>query len=178
MIDACFIHSGRCLSRNSSANIPELTTSWCSISRTVRRNVIIDHGGCPLRAAINSSHCSLWTPAERYTVSQRPFTSIWIYSHPTASCFVFWLLPVLRMIFKSVSWVICLVAALGALRWTNWCLRSPCVPMIGIPDVVPANRLDLDPLSPGWGGSVSMIWWCGIGEKDDNEKKWEALRTI
>jgi hypothetical protein len=23
-----------------------------------------------------------------------------------------------------------------------------------------------------------MGWWCGIGEEDDNEKKWEVLRNI
>jgi len=45
-------------------------------------------------------------------------------------------------------------------------------------DVAPANRPNLDPLLPGWGGGVSMICWVGIGEEDDNEKKWEALRTI
>jgi hypothetical protein len=38
-------------------------------------------------------------------------------------------------------------------------------------DVVPANQLDLDVLSPGCGGWESIICWCGIGEEDDNEKK-------
>jgi len=45
-------------------------------------------------------------------------------------------------------------------------------------DVAAANRLDIDLLSPGWGGWVSMICWCGIGEEDDNKKKWEVLRAI
>jgi len=45
-------------------------------------------------------------------------------------------------------------------------------------DVAPANLSVFDPLSPGGGGSVSVMCWCGIGEKDDNERKWEALRTI
>jgi len=45
-------------------------------------------------------------------------------------------------------------------------------------DVAPANRPVFDPLSPGGGGCVSMMCWCGIGEEDDNERKWEALRTI
>jgi len=44
-------------------------------------------------------------------------------------------------------------------------------------DVVPANWHDLDPLSPGRGGCVFMMCWCGTGEEDDNEKKWEVLRT-
>jgi len=33
-------------------------------------------------------------------------------------------------------------------------------------------------LSPGGDGCVCMICWYGIGEEDDNEKKWEVLRTI
>jgi len=45
-------------------------------------------------------------------------------------------------------------------------------------DVVPTNRLDLDLHSSGWGGCVSMICCSGIGEEDDNEKKWEVLRNI
>jgi len=45
-------------------------------------------------------------------------------------------------------------------------------------DVVPAKRLEFDPLSNGWGCCVSMISWCGIGEEDDNEKKWDVLRTL
>jgi len=45
-------------------------------------------------------------------------------------------------------------------------------------DKAPANRLDMDPLRPGWGGYVSMICWCGIGVEDDNEKKLEVLRII
>jgi len=76
------------------------------------------------------------------------------------------------------SWVVFLVDALAALRWTNWCLRSCCVPISNIFDEAPANQLDLDPLGPGWSGCVSMICWCGIDEEDDNEKKWEVLRII
>jgi len=155
-----------------------MTTTWCSTSRTMQKNASVDHGGFSLQVAMNWSHSSLLTPTVHYTVSWRQFTSIWILSHPTACCFLFLLLPVLETIFKCASWVICLVAALTASRWTNWCLCSCCVPMIAVFDVAPANRLDIDPLSPCWGGCVSMICWCGIGEEDDNEKKWEALRTI
>jgi hypothetical protein len=50
--------------------------------------------------------------------------------------------------------------------------------MIAVFHVSPANRVDFDQLAAGWGGCVSMICWCGIGEKDDNKKKWEVLRTI
>jgi len=103
VINACFVHSRGCLWGNSSAIIPELTTSRCSISRTLRKNAFVDHGGFPLQAAINLLRSSLRTPAVRYTVNWPPFASIWIYSHPTACCFLFFLLPVLRMIFKCAS---------------------------------------------------------------------------
>jgi len=178
VINACLVHSRGCLSRNSSVKIAELTTSWCSISRTVRTNAFVDHGGFPLLAAINSLHSSLRTPAVPYTVHWLPIASIRIHSHLTACCFLFFLLPVSRTIFKCASWVICLVAALAASRWTTLGLRSCCVPRISGFDVAPANLPVFDPLSPGGGGCVSMMCWCGIGEEDDNEMKWEALRTI
>jgi hypothetical protein len=52
------------------------------------------------------------------------------------------------------------------------------VPRIAIFDVTPANLPVFDWLTPSGDGCVSMIFWCGIGEKDDNKSKWEALRTI
>jgi len=177
VIKACFVHSQGRLSGNSSAKIPQLTTSWCSISRTVRINPFVDHRGFLLRAALNSLRSSLWTPAVGYSVNWLPFASIRIYSHPTVCYFLFLLLPVLRMIFKCASWVICLVATLAASQWTNLCLYSCCVPRISVFDVAPANLPVFDMLSPGWGGCVSIMCWCGIGEEDDNERKWEALRT-
>jgi len=175
---ACFIHLWGGLSGNSSAKIPELTTSWCSISLSVRKKAFLDHGGFPLRAAMNWLRRTLWTPAVRYTVYWPLSASIWIYSDPTACCFLFLLLPILRTIFKCASWVICLVAVLAASWWTNLCLRSFCVPIISVFDVAPANWPVFDPLSPGGGGWVSIMSWCRIEEEDDNERKWEALRTI
>ena len=50
--------------------------------------------------------------------------------------------------------------------------------MTDVFDVSPANWLDLNPLTAGWGDCISILCWCGIGEEDDNEKKWEVLRTI
>jgi len=44
--------------------------------------------------------------------------------------------------------------------------------------VSPTNWLDFDALAAGWGGCILMMCWCGMGEEDDNEKKWEVLRTI
>jgi len=178
VINPCFVHSQGCLSGNSSAKIPELTTSWYLISRNELINAFVDHGGFPLPAAINSLCSSLRTPAVRYTGNWPPIASIWIHLHPTACCFLSFLLPVLRTIFKCPSWVICLVAALAASRWTNLCLCSCWVPRISLFDVAPANLPVFDPLSPGGGGCVSMMCWCGTGEEDNNERKWEALRTI
>jgi len=178
VIKARFVHSQGRLSGNSSAKIPELTTSWCSIPRTVQTNAFVDHEGFPLRAAMNSLHNSLQTPAVRYTVYLPLITSIWIYSHPTACCFLFLLLPVLRTIFKCASWVICLVAASAASRWANMCLRSWCVPRMSVFVVPLANLPVFDLLSPGGGGCVSMMCWCEIREEDDNERKCDVLRTI
>jgi len=71
-----------------------------------------------------------------------------------------------------------LVAVSAASWWTDWCLHSCSVPMSDVLDLVPVNQLELDPLPPGGAGCVSMICWCGIGEGDDNERKWEGWRTI
>jgi len=79
---------------------------------------------------------------------------------------------------KWASWFIFLVGASAALRWTRWCLRARCVPFSDLFNVSPANRLDFNPLGAGWGGCVSMIHWGVIEEEDDNQKKWEVLRTI
>ena len=178
MITPCFVHSRGCLSGNSSVEIPELTTSWGSISRTVWTNAFVDNGGFLLWAAINLLRSSLLTPAVRYTVNWPPFASIWIYWHPTAYCVLFLLLRVLRTIFKWAFWVICVEVALAASRWTNLGLCSCCVQRMSVFDVAPANRPVFDLLSPCRGGYVSMMCWCGIGEEDHNERKWEALRNI
>jgi hypothetical protein len=45
-------------------------------------------------------------------------------------------------------------------------------------DEMPIVLLNSDPISPGLCVCVFMIWWGGIGEDDDNEKKWEVLRKI
>jgi len=45
-------------------------------------------------------------------------------------------------------------------------------------DEASAYRLYLDSVGPGGGGCVSMICWCGIGEEDDKEKKWDVLRIM
>jgi len=85
---------------------------------------------------------------------------------------------VLRTIVQCVSWVIYLVAALAVSWCTNVCLRCCCVPRIYVFDVAPANLPVFGALSPGGGGCVSMMCWFGIAVEDDNERKWEALRTI
>jgi len=178
VIEAYVVHSWGCLSRNSTTKIPELSPSWCSISQTVWTNALVNSGGFPVHSTIDCSHSSLRTHAVRYTTKWWPFTTVWIYSHPTACCFFYVLLPVLLTSFKCAFWVIVLVAALVVLRCTNWWLRSCCVPMSDVFDEAHANWFDLDQLSPVWVGCVSMICWSGIGEEDDNEKKWEVLRVI
>jgi len=157
VIKACFVHSRGFLSRISSARIPELTTSWCSISPTVRTNACADHGCFLLQAATSWSRSSLRTSTVRYTINSRRFTMICICLHPTACCFLFLLLPVLWTIFKWASWVIFLVAASAASRWTCWCLHCCCFPMSDVFDVSPANRLDFDPLAAGWDDCDSVI---------------------
>jgi hypothetical protein len=178
VIRACFVHSWCCISGNSSAKITELTTSSCLILQTVRINAFGDYGGFQLRATTILWRSTLRTHAVCYTVNWPQFPSIWIYSHPTASCFIFLPLPVLRTIFKCASWVQCLVAALAASWGTSLYLRCCCVRKIAVCDIRPANLPVFNPLSPGRGDCVSMMCWCGIGEEDDNERKWEALRTI
>jgi hypothetical protein len=69
------------------------------------------------------------------------------------------------------------VATLATSWFTNLCLCSCCVLRISVFDVAPANLPGFDPLSPGGGGCVFKMCWCGIGGEDDNEKKLEALRT-
>jgi len=157
VIKASFVPSWRYLSGCSSAEISALKTSWCSISLTEWRNIIVDHGRFPIRAAMNVSYSSLCTPTVRYMVNWRPFTMVWRYSHPTVWCFLFMLLPVIWTISNCASWVIFLVAAVAASWCTNWSLRSCCVPMSDLFDKAPANWLHLDPLTPGWRGCVSMI---------------------
>ena len=168
MIKLCFLHSWGWLQGNSAAIIPELTTSWCSILRNVRTITFNNHGGFLLLAAIHWSCSAPRTPTVHYMINWQPFTMIWIHSHPCVCGFLFLLLPDLRTMFECASWVICLVAILAQSLWTYWCLHSCCVPTIAVLDVAPANRLDFDPLPPGWGNCISMSCWCGIGEEDDN----------
>jgi hypothetical protein len=52
------------------------------------------------------------------------------------------------------------------------------VPLCDVAAETAIVRLDSDPVTPGGVVSVCMSWWCGIGEEDDNEKKWEVLRNI
>jgi hypothetical protein len=53
VIKSFFVDSRGCSLGNSSTNILELTTTSCSLSQTVQRNALVDHGGFPLLAAIH-----------------------------------------------------------------------------------------------------------------------------
>jgi len=178
VIEACFIHSERCLSGNSSAKIAELTKSWWPISRTVRTNAVLDNGGLPLVASMTLLRRARSTPAVSHTVNWPPFASLWIDPHPTACGFMFLLLPVLQTIFKCASWIICLVAALAASRLTNLYLHSCGVPRISIFDIAPANLPIINPLLPGGRSSVCIMCCCGIEDEDDNDRKLEPLSNI
>jgi len=83
---------------------------------------LVDHGGFPLQVAIHWSRSSFRTPAVCFIISWQLSTSIGLYSHPIACCFLFLQLPILRTILNCVSWVIFLVAGCAELRWTKWCL--------------------------------------------------------
>jgi hypothetical protein len=144
VIKPCFVHNQGCLSENWSANIPELISLWYSILQTVGNNALVHHAGFQLRAAINWSHSSQCIPVVWYTVQWRPLTTVWIHWHPSAKYFLFVLLQILRTIIQFTSWVIHLVAVLAALQWSNWCLRSRCVPIRDVFDKPSANWLEVD----------------------------------
>jgi len=158
--------------------MPELTTSWCSISHTVRTKGFLDYGGFPLRAARYLSCSSRHIPAVHYWINWRSYTMIWTCSHPIACCILFVQLLVVRTIFNWASCILFPVATLAASRWTNWCLHCCCEPSSDALDEAPVISLDSDPLSPVWGVCVAMTCWCGKGEEDDNRKKWEVLGNI
>jgi len=181
VIEACFIHSRGSLSRNSSAKIPELTTSWCSISRTVRTNAFVDLGGLLLQEVINLSRSSLHTPAVRYIVSWPSSTLTWIDSHLIARCFLFLLVPVLHTVFKCASWAIFSVATIAASQWTNWCLRCCSVSTGGVLLKAPVVRLDSAPSAPGWSVSGAMACCCGNVRKmitKRSGKCWRLYREL
>jgi len=141
-------------------------------------NAFIDHGGFLIHAAIYWSRSSLHIAAVYYAINWRPSTMIWTYSPPIVCCFLFMLHPVLQMILKCVSRVIFLVATSAALQWTNCCLRRCCAPSSNALYEAPVVSLDSDLPSYVWGVCVAMNCWCGKGEEDDNQKKWEVLRNI
>ena len=123
VVKACLVHSRGFLSLKSPTKIPELTTSWCSISRTVRTNALVDDWGFPLPAAINWSRSSLHTLAVCYIISWQPYTSIQLHIHPMGWCFILLRLLVLRTLVNCASWVIFSVAAFAGSQCTMRCLR-------------------------------------------------------
>jgi len=116
VIKAIFVHSRGCLSPNSSAKMSQLTTLWCSISRTVRIKAFVDLGGIPFRAARYWSRSSLCILAVHHPINWQQYTMIWTYSHPIAYCVLFVLCPVLGMIFN--------VCPGSCYWWLHWQLRG------------------------------------------------------
>jgi hypothetical protein len=45
-------------------------------------------------------------------------------------------------------------------------------------DETPVMQINSDSVSPGLGVYVSIIWWSGTGEEENNQKKWEVLSNI
>jgi hypothetical protein len=74
----------------------------CLISRTVRTNAFIFHGGFPLWALMNWSHSSLLTPAVCYTVGWLSSTSIWIGSHSITCCIFYTCCFLIYLLFSNV----------------------------------------------------------------------------
>jgi len=144
--------------------IPEQTTSRCSISRTVQTNALVQHGGFPLQAARSWSRSSGHTPAAWYISSWRSFTAIPLYLHPIGCCFLFLLLPVLRTIFNWASSVMSPVVAFAVSWWATWCLRCSSVSGGGVLEETPVVLLDFIPCSTCWGVCGAMICCSGSEE--------------
>jgi len=161
LVETCLVHSRGFLSLNSSAKIPELISSWCSISQTERTDAWVGHGCFALRAARNQSRSFLHTPAECYIISWRSSTSIRLYSDPIACCFLFLLLQVLHTIVDCACRVMVSVAAFAVSRWATWCLRCCWVSAGGVLEEAPVVLLDSVPSSSFWGVRGAMIGWCG-----------------
>jgi len=160
VVKALLVHSRWFLSLNLCAKIPDLTTSWWSISRTVRTNPLVNRGGFPLRAAINWSLSSLRTPAVCYIISWPPCTSIRLHLHLIECCLSFLLLAVLWTIGNCASRVLFSVAAFAASRWTQWCLCYSWVSAGGVSNETAVILLDSVPLSPCCGACGAMICCC------------------
>jgi len=164
VVNVCLVHSRAFLSLNSSVEIPELTTSSCSISQTVRPNALVDDRCFPLWAARNWSCSSLRTPAQCYIILWRSPTSSRVYSHPIVCCFLFLLLPVLRTIFMCASRVRFSVAAFAVSQWAKWCLGCSLVSAGGVLEEAPIVLLDSVPCSTCWGVCGAMICCSGSEE--------------
>ena len=144
--------------------IPELTTSWHSVWWTVRINALVDHGGLPIRAAMNWSHSSLRTPAVCYIINWRPCTLIWQHLHLIACCLLFLPSLILRTIFRCASRVMFVVAAFAVSQWSRWGLHCSWVSVVGVLEEAPVVLLKSVPPSPCWGDYGAMICCCGSEE--------------
>ena len=164
MVRACLVHSRGFLSLNSYAKIPELTTSWCSISRTLRIKALVKHGGFHLYAARTWSRSSLRTPAAWYIVSWRSSTLIRLYSHVITCWFLYLLLTDLQPIFNCESRVMFALAAFAVSQWAKWCLHCSLVPVGGVMEEAPVILLDSVPFSTCWGVCGAMICCSGCEE--------------
>ena len=117
-------------------------TSWYTILQTVWIKEFVDHGGLPLRAAINCSRSSLRTPAVYYIVSWPPSISIWCYSNLLTCCFV--------LLYVQYSVLFCNVSPASYLRWLqlqrHGGLTGVCVTAVSQPRAHSIKRPSLDSL--------------------------------
>jgi len=111
-------------------------------------------------------------------VIRRLSTAPWNFSHSIACWVISLLLQVLPSVVICASRVIFGVAALASSWCTDWSLHCCSVPASDVLDEESLILFHSDPLSPGWSVCVALICWSGKGVEDDNEKKWEVLRTI
>jgi hypothetical protein len=148
-----YSHGG--VSENWSAKTLELTTSWCSILRTVQMNALVDQGGFPFRLWMNCLHSSEWIAAN-YILLVDCRSQILCNVHPIAWFSQFSLAPVLCTIFNFSSSCIFLVAISAAVQWGFWAWRWSKVlwiVVIGVEAGVSKNssmNLLLDAVACGW----------------------------
>jgi len=124
---ACLVHYRECLSRNLSAKVPELATSWYWMSRTVRTNTLVDHGSFLLTAGFQLSCSCLRSQPVPYSVSWSQCTLKSIDSHAIACSVIFVLHQIVVPILACEHLVTFVLAVLVVWWWTNWCLRCCCV---------------------------------------------------
>jgi hypothetical protein len=95
---AWLVHSWGCITWNSSAKIPPLRTSPCSILWIMWTHTLVIHGGIPSQVDWQWSHSALQTLAWYHIFSGFRSTLSWIYLHFVACCMWHILVQILQTI--------------------------------------------------------------------------------